>query len=165
MQPPLPPNSPVFPSEPLTHPELVALLKRSGLRLTQSRSLMLAALLRCRAPVTLAQLQTAIHPQHVALATLFRSMLRLEDAELVTRTIDHHGTANWELNVGRARSFHVTDRHTGEVASLEPEITQSLQALLTRIEQSLAQRGYTHLQLAITFHGSLPKSAPSLQVA
>lgn len=165
MQPLLPPNTSVFPSEPLTHPELVALLKRSGLRLTQSRNIMLAALLRCPAPVTLAQLQTAIHPQHVALATLFRSMLRLEEAELVTRTIDHHGTTNWELNVGRARTFHCTDRHTGEITALEPAVTQSLQDLLTRIEQSLEQRGYTHLQLAITFHGSLPKSAPSLQVA
>ncbi len=165
MPPLLPTDTSVFPPEPLTHPELVALLKRSGLRFTQSRNIMLAALLRCSAPVTLAQLQSAIHPQHVALATLFRSMLRLEEAELVTRTIDHHGTTNWELNVGRARSFHVTDRRTGEIASLEPAITQPLQALLARIEQHLAQRGYTHLQLTIAFHGSVPKSAPSLQVA
>ena len=153
------------PSASLTHSELVALLQRSGLRLTQSRRLMLATLLRCPTPVTLAQLQTAIQPSHVALATLFRSMLRLEEAELVKRTIDHHGTTNWELSVGRSRTFHLTDRQTGEIAPLEADIAQPLHDLLSRVEQTLAQRGYRHLQLNVAFHGCRPKSATALQVA
>jgi Fe2+ or Zn2+ uptake regulation protein len=113
----------------------------------------------------LAQLQVAIQPKHVALATLFRSMLRFEEAELVTRTIDHHGTTNWELSVGRGRTFHLTDRQTDELTPLEPEIAQPLHDLLARVEQQLACRGYSHLQLNIAFHGSCPKSAPQLQVA
>jgi Fe2+ or Zn2+ uptake regulation protein len=149
----------------LTHTELVALLQRSGLRLTQSRSLMLATLLRCPTPVTLAQLQTAIQPRRVALATLFRSMLRLEEAELVTRTIDHHGTTNWELSVGRGRTFHLTDRQTGEIARLDADIAQPLHDLLARVEQTLARRGYRHLQLNIAFHGGRPKSATGRRVA
>lgn len=165
MQPLLTSNTPPTSPEPLTHSELVTLLKRSGLRLTQSRSIMLAALLRSAAPVTLAQLQTAIQPQRVALATLFRSMLRLEDAELVTRTIDHHGTTNWELNVGRIRAFHLTDRQTGEITALDPDIAQPLHDLVARIEQLLVQRGYSHLQLNIAFNGSIQKIAVLRQVA
>lgn len=114
---------------------------------------MLAALLRASAPMTLAQLQDAITPQRVALATLFRSMLRMEEAELVTRTIDLHGTTNWELNVGRRHAFHLTQRHTGEITPIDEDIAQPLHDLLARIEERLHRRGYSHLQLNVAFRG------------
>ena len=117
---------------------------------------MLTALFGCSAPVTLAQLQHAIRPQRVALATLFRSMLRMEEVELVTRTIDLHGTTNWELNVGRRHAFHLTHRATGEITPLDPLIAQPLHDLLARIQQRLLDRGYRHVQLNVAFRGALP---------
>lgn len=147
------PTSNLQPLPAITHGELVARLRQCGLRLTPGRSAMLAALLRAPAPVTLAQLQDAITPQRVALATLFRSMLRMEEAELVTRTIDLHGTTNWELNVGRRHAFHLTQRHTGEITPLDEDLAQPLHDLLARIEESLHRRGYRHLQLNVAFRG------------
>lgn len=120
---------------------------------------MLAALLAMAGPVTLAQLQAVIRPQRVALATLFRSMLRLEDIELVTRTIDLHGTANWQLNVGRPREFRISPRDTGSSVTLDWQTAQPLRELLDRIEQRLRERGYTHLQLSVAFRGTDHPSA------
>lgn len=139
----------------LTHSALIAELRTRGLRLTPSRSAMLAALLGCSAPVTLAQLQHAVRPQRVALATLFRSMLRMEAVDLVTRTIDLHGTTNWELNVGRRHAFHLMDRPTGAITPLDPLIAQPLHDLLARIAERLRDRGYRHLRLNVAFRGAL----------
>ncbi len=134
--------------------ELIARLRRSGLRLTPGRRTMIAGLLRCAGPVTLSQLQVAIRPQRVPLATLFRSMLRLEEIELVTRTIDLNGTANWALNVGRPRSFQIARRDTGTVDTIDAETARPLAYLLAQIEQRLRQRGYTHLQLSVAFRAT-----------
>lgn len=139
----------------LSHAELIAELRTRGLRLTPSRSAMLAALLDCSAPVTLAQLQHAVRPQRVALATLFRSMLRMEEVDLVTRTIDLHGTTNWELNVGRRHAFHLMHRATGAITPLDPLIAQPLHDLLARIADHLHDRGYRHLRLNVAFRGAL----------
>lgn len=143
------------PPAPLTHAALIAQLRTRGLRLTPSRSAMLAALLDCSAPVTLAQLQHAVRPQRVALATLFRSMLRMEQVDLVTRTIDLHGTTNWELNVGRRHAFHLMHRATGAITPLDPLIAQPLHDLLARIADHLHDRGYRHLRLNVAFRGAL----------
>jgi Fe2+ or Zn2+ uptake regulation protein len=136
--------------------DLTARLRRSGLRLTPGRQAMLGTLLRCNAPISLTQLQVAIRPQRVALATLFRSMHRMEEVELVTRTIDLHGTALWSLNLGRPRAFHLTRRDTGEIDALDQETARPLAYLLAQIEQRLRQRGYTRLQLSVAFRGSNP---------
>ena len=123
-------------AEPVSPPALDALttrLRAGGLRLTPARSLMLTALLRCSAPVTLLQLQALLQPEAVALATLFRSMLRLEAIGLVTRSIDLRGTTNWRLNAGRARDFYVTLRDTGEHRLLDPALSLELAQLLERI--------------------------------
>lgn len=153
--------------------ELIARLRRSGLRLTPGRRTMLAGLLKCNGPVTLSQLQVAIRPQRVPLATLFRSMLRLEEIELVTRTIDLHGTANWALNLGRPRAFQLTRRDTGQIDALDAETARPLAYLLAQIEQRLRQRGYTRLQLSVAFRGigaapraeALPTPAPQRHAA
>lgn len=142
------------PRDPLTLPDLIAQLRARGLRLTPSRRAMLAALLHCSAPVTLTQLQHSLRPERVALATLFRSMLRLEAVELVTRTIDLHGTTNWELNVGRRRAFHLTHPASGTIIPLDPLVTQPLHDLLARIGKRLRERGYRHLQLSVAFRGA-----------
>jgi Fe2+ or Zn2+ uptake regulation protein len=148
-------NNAAFPA-PIPTPslnELIARLRRSGLRLTPGRRTMLGGLLKCHGPVTLSQLQVTIRPQRVPLATLFRSMLRLEEIELVTRTIDLNGTANWQLNLGRPRAFQITRRDNGQVDTLDAETSRPLAYLLGQLEQRLRQRGYTHLQLSVAFRG------------
>lgn len=139
--------------------DLTARLRRCGLRLTPGRRAMLAGLMRCPAPVTLSQLQEVILPQRVAVATLFRSMLRLEEVELVTRTLDLNGTANWALNLGRPRAFQLTRRDSGQVDSIDAETARPLAYLLAQIEQRLRQRGYSRLQLSVAFRGVNPHSA------
>lgn len=151
MRHPLPRPSSADPS--LRLDDLTSRLRTGGLRLTPGRLAMLSTLLLQTAPVTLAQLQAAI-PHRVALATLFRSMLRLEEIELVTRTIDLHGTANWELNVGRPRAFHLARRDTGQDELLDSVTAEPLRQLLSRLEQTLRARGYTHVQLSVTFRGA-----------
>ena len=133
---------------------LSARLRRRGLRLTPSRKAMLVTLSHCPGPVTLAQLQALMGPKPVALATVFRSMLRLEEIEMVTRTIDLHGTANWELNLGRRREFRLTVRDTDDVVPVDHDIARPLAVLIDKIEKQLRQRGYTHVQLDVAFRAA-----------
>lgn len=151
--PPAEPHS----DEPLT--DLCARLRAGGLRLTPARRTMLATLLQCSTPVTLTHLNAMIGPPRIALATLFRSMLRLEEIELVTRMIDRRGTANWELNTGSARKFAITEPATGQIAALDPATCSSLRRLLARLEVNLRDRGYTHVQLTVAFQGAPPALA------
>lgn len=140
----------------LSHDDLIAQLRARGLRLTPSRSAMLAALHAHSTPVTLTQLQQALRPHRVALATLFRSMLKMEEVELVTRTIDFRGATNWELNIGRSHSFYLTDCDQDKIAPLDPVITQPLRELLSPIQTSLRAQGYRQLQLNVAFRGTAP---------
>lgn len=139
--------------------DLIAHLRERGLRLTPARQRMLAVLHQCQRPLTLAEIQARLLPDYLALATLFRSMLRMEDVELVTRSIDLHGTTTWELNVNRPRTFPVVERSTGATSLLDDDLAAPLNEIIAEIEQALHGRGYRGLQLHVTFHG---KPAPAL---
>ncbi len=118
---------------------------------------MLTALLHCEAPLTLSRLQILIGEPAVALATLFRSMLRLEEIEMVTRSIDLRGTTNWRLNMGQPREFQLTLRNTGETIPLDQEVGAELARLLEQVERRLRSRGYTQVQLTVALQGVRPR--------
>jgi Fe2+ or Zn2+ uptake regulation protein len=159
-----PPMQPLAGQEVTTPFEgMIARVRQGGLRVTPARCSMLTALLHCEAPVTLTRLQALIGEPPVALATLFRSMLRLEEIEMVTRSIDLRGTTNWRLNTGRTREFHLTLRNTGETISLDQELSAELARLLEQVEHRLRHRGYTQVQLTVALQGTRPgRSAPTI---
>ena len=157
--PSVPPSAaPSVPREPLA--ELMARLRSCGLRVTPGRRSMLATLLGAAEPLTLAQLQATIRPQQVPLATLFRSMLRMEEVGLVRRSFDHRGTTHWQLNLGLPHRFVLELRDTRQSEVLDEELSAPLRDLLQRLAQQLTARGYRELNLNVTFRALRPATQP-----
>jgi hypothetical protein len=117
---------------------------------------MVATLIAATEPLTLAQLQSAIRPQRVPLATLFRSMLRMEEVGLVQRSFDLRGTTHWQLNLGQPRRFVLeqSDTHASEL--LDEELSAPVRELLAGIEKLLVARGYRDLNLNVAFRALHP---------
>jgi Fe2+ or Zn2+ uptake regulation protein len=147
------PNVTALPPSPAS---FIARLRATGLRSTRGRRAMVAALLRSPTPLTLAQLQAAVRPQPVPLATLFRSMLRMEKFGLVRRTYDPRGTALWELLTGRPRSFPLNLRDAHETSVLDDELSAPLREVLALVEARLADRGYRDVRLNVAFRAVRP---------
>lgn len=81
-------------------------------------------------------------------------MHRFEEIGLVCRIIDEHGNTNWKLNSDAPCEFYVTCRQTGDVAALDHASSVSLRNLIKKIEDRLRERGYSKLQLNVSFYGS-----------
>lgn len=88
-------------------------------------------------------------------------MISLEKIQVASRTLDASGNTLWRLNLGRPRTFYLTDKSTGEARTLDPEATEALGDLVARIEQTLLERGYTDLQLGVAFQARPPADGPA----
>lgn len=136
-----------------------ARLKSGGLRVTQPRLAILAALCRQNQPVTIEQVHAEIGSQTCDLVTVYRCMAAFERIGLVARAFFHNGTALYRLALGRAERFHVVCKGTNAVAELDDESSAALRRSLEMVRERLLARGYTDVTHLVEFFALPPAGA------
>lgn len=79
------------------------MIKEAGLRLTDHRVAVLAALSKVKQPVTVYELVDVLRrKENIDQATVYRNLSSLHEAGLLRRLDFNHGHAHYELETGRA---------------------------------------------------------------
>jgi len=146
-----------------------AKLKAAGLRITQPRIAILAALNNRVSPTSIEQLHSDLGSSTCDLVTVYRCMAAFEEIGLVRRAFFHNGTALYEINLGQPTRYHVVCKATDRVEELDPETAAELSRTLALIEDKLRARGYSELGHIVEFFGLSPRAnrttAPARQGA
>lgn len=134
-----------------------AKLKAAGLRITQPRLSLLAALVKHAQPTSIEQLHTDLGADACDLVTVYRCMAAFEEIGLVRRAFFHNGTALYEINLGQPTRYHVVCKATNRVEELDAESSSELHRNLQQIEEKLRARGYAELGHIVEFFGVAPQ--------
>ena len=130
-----------------------AKLKSAGLRITQPRLAILAALSNRSQPTSIEQLHQDVGAENCDLVTVYRCVSAFEEIGVVRRAFFHDGTAMYELNVGRAARYHVVCKQTNQVEELDPETAEELRRAIEAVQEKLRARGYSDVGHIVEFFG------------
>ena len=133
-----------------------AKLKSAGLRITQPRLNLLAALVKCEQPTSIEQLHAELGTTACDLVTVYRCMAAFEEIGLVRRAFFHNGTALYEINLGQPTRYHVVCKASNRVEELDPESSAELHRNLQQVEEKLGALGYRELSHIVEFFGIAP---------
>jgi len=136
-----------------------ARLKDAGLRITQPRIAILAALAKRGQPTTIEQIHADLEAGSCDLVTVYRCLSAFEDIGLVRRSFFHNGTSLYALSLGDAHPYHVICKETNQVQEIDPETTAELRRNVTQIEELLKSRGYNNVTHVVEFFGLAPDAA------
>lgn len=134
-------------------------LKSAGLRITQPRLAILAALGRRSAPTSIEHIHADVGADNCDLVTVYRCMAAFEDIGLVRRAFFHNGTALYEINLGQPTRYHFVCKATDRVEELDAETAGELRRSIDAIEEKLRARGYSDVSHIVEFFGLAPQSS------
>lgn len=134
-----------------------AKLKSAGLRITQPRLAILAALSKRSHPSSIEQLHDDVGSENCDLVTVYRCVAAFEEIGVVRRAFFHNGTAMYEMNVGRPARYHVVCKRTNKVEELDAETTEELRRAIEAVQEKLRSRGYADLGHIVEFFGVSPQ--------
>jgi Fur family transcriptional regulator, ferric uptake regulator len=152
-------NSPTSTQSPLD--VACARLKAAGLRITQPRIAILAALAKRGQPTTIEQIHADLDSGSCDLVTVYRCLSAFEEIGLVRRSFFHNGTSLYALSLGDAHPYHVICKETNRVQEIDPETTAELRKNVMQIEELLKSRGYNNVTHVVEFFGLAPDAAAS----
>lgn len=132
-------------------------LKAAGLRITQPRIAILAALSQRNHPTSIEQLHADVGPQNCDLVTVYRCMAAFEEIGLVRRAFFHNGTALYELDLGQPARYHVVCKSTNRVEELDPVIVDELRRTIDAVQEKLRSRGYGDVGHIVEFFAVAPE--------
>lgn len=138
-----------------------AKLKSAGLRITQPRLAILAALSKRSQPTSIEEIHDDVGSENCDLVTVYRCMAAFEQIGVVRRAFFHNGTAMYEMNVGGQNRYHVVCKATNTVEELDAETTHELRVAIDAIEQKLRARGYNEVAHIVEFFGVPPQTSRS----
>lgn len=138
-----------------------AKLKAAGLRITQPRLAILAALTNRAKPTSIEHLHETVGAENCDLVTVYRCMAAFEEIGLVRRAFFHNGTALYEINLGQPHRYHVVCKATDEVQELDTETSEELRRAIEVVQEKLRAKGYTEVSHIVEFFGTLPTSTRS----
>lgn len=141
-----------------------ARLKAAGLRITQPRIAILAAMIKRGQPTTIEQIHADLEAGSCDLVTVYRCLSAFEDIGLVRRSFFHNGTSLYAMSLGDAHPYHVICKETNQVQEIDPETTAELRRNVQRIEELLKARGYNNVTHVVEFFGLAPKGSESTSV-
>jgi len=147
-----------------SHPPIdlaTAKLKSAGLRITQPRLAILAALANRAKPTSIEHLHETVGAENCDIVTVYRCMAAFEEIGLVRRAFFHNGTALYEINLGQPTRYHVVCKTTDEVQELDPETSEELRRSIEVVQEKLRAKGYTDVSHIVEFFGTNP-TAPRL---
>lgn len=146
-------------AKPPTAVELAtAKLKSAGLRITQPRLAILAALSQRAQPTSIEQLHEDVGADNCDLVTVYRCMAAFEEIALVRRAFFHNGTALYEINLGQPTRYHVVCKTTNQVEELDAETADELRRAIDSVEEKLRARGYAEVAHIVEFFGVAPQN-------
>src|SRR3954471_14217479 len=134
-------------------------LKAAGLRITQPRLAILAALSNRAQPTSIEQLHTDVGADNCDLVTVYRCMAAFEDIGLVRRAFFHNGTALYELSLGQPPKYHVVCKATNRVEELDPELAAELRTAVEAVQEKLRAAGYANVGHIVEFFGDAPHAS------
>jgi Fur family ferric uptake transcriptional regulator len=133
-------------------------LRTAGLRITQPRLAILAALSKRGQPTSIEQLHEDVGPENCDLVTVYRCMAAFEEIALVRRAFFHNGTALYELNLDQTARYHVVCKATNRVEELDAEATGELRQAIENVQAKLRARGYVGVGHIVEFFGTAPSA-------
>lgn len=155
---PLTGNTKISPKAPSPIELATAKLKSAGLRITQPRLAILAALSKRSAPTSIEQLHEEVGPDNCDLVTVYRCMAAFEEIGLVRRAFFHNGTAVYEMNLGEPTRYHVVCKSTNNVSELDFETAEELRRAIEAVQEKLRARGYSDVSHIVEFFGIAPQN-------
>lgn len=133
-----------------------ARLKSAGLRITQPRIAILAALSAHDGPVSIEQLHADVGEAKCDLVTVYRCMSAFERIGLVSRAFFHNGTALFKLVLGQPARYHVACKESNRVDELDAETSAELRQAIEHVQEKLRRRGYVNVGHIVEFFGVAP---------
>jgi Fur family ferric uptake transcriptional regulator len=134
-----------------------AKLKSAGLRITQPRLAILAALSKRDQPTSIEQLHEDVGAENCDLVTVYRCMAAFEEIGLVRRAFFHNGTALYEIALGQPTRYHVVCKSTNAVEELDAETSDELRRAIEAVQEKLRARGYVDVAHIVEFFGVAPQ--------
>jgi Fur family ferric uptake transcriptional regulator len=133
-----------------------ARLKDAGLRITQPRVAILAALIKREQPTTIEQIHADLAAGSCDLVTVYRCLSAFEEIGLVRRSFYHNGTSLYAISLGDSHPYHVICKETNNLQEIDAETTAELRRNVMQIEELLKARGYNNVTHVVEFFGSAP---------
>ena len=133
-----------------SYEDLIDVLKRAGLRMTENRRAILRALLAAQAPLSLEEIRehSAHHGGMPDFATVFRTMEQLEALRLVQRVNLGRPSSHFELLDPRSHHDHLVCVKCGRVVPLVDDCP------VEKLERDLARKhGFTEIRHSLEFFG------------
>jgi len=134
-----------------------AKLKSAGLRITQPRLAILAALSKRAQPTSIEQLHDDVGANSCDLVTVYRCMAAFEEIGLVRRAFFHNGTALYEINLGQPTRYHVVCKSSNRVEELDLSTSEELRVAIEAVQEKLRARGYGDVSHIVEFFGVAPQ--------
>lgn len=128
-------------------------LRRAGLRVTQPRLKLLAALRRRGEPTSIEQLHHDVRSSGCDLVTVYRCMAAFEDIGLVQRTYLYDGTAGYSLKLNGNPRYYVVCKASNRVEELDATTARDIRHMLAAVEDRLRSRGYSDVGHRVEFFG------------
>jgi Fur family transcriptional regulator, ferric uptake regulator len=132
-------------------------LKSAGLRITQPRLAILAALSKRDHPTSIEQLHEDVGVANCDLVTVYRCMAAFEEIGLVRRAFFHNGTALYEISLGQPARYHVVCKSTNRVEELDSHTAEELRRTIDAVQEKLRARGYGDVGHIVEFFGVAPQ--------
>lgn len=136
-----------------------AKLKSAGLRITQPRLAIVAALVNRAAPTSIEQIHEDLGSTTCDLVTVYRCMAAFTEIGLVRRAFYHNGTSLYEISLGEPTRYHVVCSATNQVEELDTETAAELRQTLTHVEEKLHAKGYSGVSHIVEFFGVAPAAS------
>lgn len=134
-----------------------AKLKSAGLRITQPRLAILAALSKRAQPTSIAILHADVGAENCDLVTVYRCMAAFEQIGLVRRSFFHNGTALYDINLGQPTRYHVVCKNSNRVEELDAQTSDELRRAIETVQEKLRAQGYGDIGHIVEFFGVAPQ--------
>ena len=134
-------------------------LKEAGLRITQPRVAILAALIKAGRPASIDALHGELGNSACDIVTVYRCMAAFESIGLVRRAFLINGTSLYEINLGDPSRYHVVCKQTNKVEELDSASANELRRAVQIAEDSLRALGYSEIGHIVEFFGKSPAAS------
>jgi Fur family ferric uptake transcriptional regulator len=136
-------------------------LKEAGLRITQPRVAILAALIKAGRPTSIDALHGELGSNSCDIVTVYRCMAAFESIGLVRRAFLINGTSLYEINLGDPNRYHVVCKQTNKVEELDSASANELRRAVKMVEETLRSQGYGEVGHIVEFFGKSPSASRS----
>jgi Fur family ferric uptake transcriptional regulator len=134
-------------------------LKEAGLRITQPRVAILAALIKAGRPTSIESLHGGREPSSCDIVTVYRCIAAFESIGLVRRAFLINGTSLYEINLGDPNRYHVVCKQTNKIEELDSASAQELRKSVRLVEDTLRAQGYSEVGHIVEFFGKSPATS------